>query len=73
MPLSARLTFSTSRACSSGEKFLCTTPMPPSRAIVTAVRHSVTVSIAALRIGMFSLRSRVMRVRTSASDGRKSA
>ncbi len=72
MPLSARLTLSTSRPCSSGVKFLCTMPSPPSRAIVTAARHSVTVSIALERMGMLSVSSRVRRVRTSASAGRNS-
>ena len=73
MPLSARLTRDTSSAWSWGDKFLWRMPRPPARAIVTAVRHSVTVSIAAERIGMFSSMPRVMRVRTSASFGRKSA
>ena len=52
MPLSARLTLVTSRACSAGGMFLCMTPSPPERAIVTAVRHSVTVSIALETIGI---------------------
>ena len=70
IPLSARLTFSTSRACSSMARFLCTMPMPPSRAMAMAARASVTESIAALRSGMFMVSFRVSRVRTSTSAGR---
>ncbi len=47
IPLSARFTRSTSRACSSIDRFLWMMPIPPSRAIVMAVRLSVTESIAA--------------------------
>ena len=59
MPLSARFTRSTSRACSSGGRFLWRMPIPPSRAMVMAVLASVTESIAAERNGMFSSISRV--------------
>ncbi len=47
--------------------------MPPSRAMVTAVRHSVTVSIALDAMGIASSSPRVRRERVSASRGRKSA
>ena len=73
MPLSARFTFSTWVACSSAVRFLWMMPMPPSRAMMTAVRHSVTVSMALDTMGMRSSRPRVSRVLTSASLGRKSA
>ena len=72
MPLSARLTFSTSRACSPSGRFLCTMPMPPSRAMAMAARASVTESIAALSSGMLRSSFRVRRVRTSTSAGRTS-
>ena len=45
------------------------TPMPPACAMAIAIAASVTVSIAEATIGMFSEISRVMRVRTSTSDG----
>ncbi len=45
-PVSAFLTFVTSSTCSAMVKFLCTIPMPPSRAMQIAVAASVTVSIA---------------------------
>ena len=53
MPLSDRFTRSTSDACSSIERFLWMTPMPPCCAIAIASPDSVTVSIAALAIGTF--------------------
>src|SRR3954452_1242872 len=59
MPLSDRLTRSTSEACSSIDRFLWMTPMPPCCAIAIARRDSVTVSIAALASGTFS---RILRV-----------
>ena len=43
--------------------------MPPSRAIATASRVSVTVSIAALTMGRLMLMCRVRSVRTSVSRG----
>ena len=48
IPDSDFLTFCTSMACSSMDMFLWIMPMPPSRAMVMAVRCSVTVSMAAL-------------------------
>ena len=72
IPLSARFTRSTSRACSPGVRFLWTMPSPPSRAIVMAARASVTESIAALTSGMVSSISASRRVRVSTSLGRTS-
>ena len=63
MPLSDRLTRSTSDACSSIDRFLWMTPMPPCCAIAIASRDSVTVSIAALASGTFRRMLRVNRVR----------
>ena len=51
IPLSERLTRSTSEACSSMDRFLWMMPMPPCCAIAMASRDSVTVSIAALASG----------------------
>ena len=65
MPLSDRFTRSTSDACSSIDRFLWMTPMPPCCAIAIASRDSVTVSIAALASGTFSRMLRVRRVLTS--------
>ena len=48
MPLSDRLTRSTSAACSSIDRFLWMTPRPPCCAMAMARPDSVTVSIAAL-------------------------
>ena len=59
MPLSDRLTRSTSDACSSIDRFLWMTPMPPCCAIAIARRDSVTVSIAALRSGTLTRMLRV--------------
>ena len=50
-PLSKRLTRKTSAACSTGGRFLWTTPSPPDCAMTTAIADSVTVSIAAETIG----------------------
>ena len=47
IPLSDRFTRSTSAAWRSIDMFLCSTPMPPARAIAIAISLSVTVSIAA--------------------------
>jgi hypothetical protein len=58
-PLSERFTMSTCIACRSIDMFLCSTPMPPARAIATAISASVTVSIAAETNGMFSSMRRV--------------
>ncbi len=59
IPLSARLTFLTSFACSAIDMFLCNTPIPPSRAIAIAIALSVTVSIAADTIGILIVMFRV--------------
>ncbi len=65
MPLSERLTRSTSEACSSIVRFLWITPRPPCCAIAIASRDSVTVSIAALSSGTLSRMLRVSWVETS--------
>ena len=52
IPLSDRLTLSTSEACSSIVRFLWITPIPPSRARAMARRVSVTVSMAAESSGI---------------------
>ena len=54
-PFSERFTLSTSSACASIDIFLWMIPIPPCLAIAIAMRCSVTVSIPALIIGMFSL------------------
>ena len=54
MPLWLRFTRSTSVTCSATERFRCTIPMPPCRAIAMARGASVTVSMAADTIGMLS-------------------
>ena len=69
MPLSERLTRSTSDACSSIVRFLCTMPMPPCCAIAMARRDSVTVSMAALTSGTFRRMFRVRCVLTSTAWG----
>ncbi len=69
-PLSKRLTFATSAACSAGAMFLCTMPMPPSCASAIARRDSVTVSMAAESSGMLSWIDRVRRVERLTSRGR---
>ena len=71
-PFSLRLTFSTSRACCSTDRFLWTMPIPPSWASAMASAASVTVSIGADTSGMFSSIVRVSRVCVSASAGVKS-
>jgi hypothetical protein len=48
------------------------TPSPPSRAMAMAMSASVTVSMAAERIGMLSQSRRVSRVLTETSLGRTS-
>src|SRR5690349_6558995 len=73
MPLSERLTRSTSEACSSTERFLWMTPKPPCCAIAMASRDSVTVSIAALASGTASRMFRVSRVEMSTFVGPTSA
>ena len=69
MPLSDRLTRSTSAACRSIDMFLCRTPIPPARAMAIAISDSVTVSIAAETSGTFSLISRVKREAVLTSRG----
>src|SRR5688572_20063695 len=69
IPLSERLTRSTSAACSSIDRFLWITPRPPICAMAIARPDSVTVSIAALRIGTLSRMRRVSRVETSTWAG----
>ena len=54
-PFSERFTLSTSSACCSIVIFLWMIPIPPSLAIAIAMRESVTVSIAAVMIGVLSL------------------
>ena len=69
MPLSERFTLSTSSAWASMVRFLWMTPRPPCWASAMAIRESVTVSIAALRSGMFRGIFRVSRVEMSTSEG----
>ena len=54
-PFSERFTLSTSSACASIDIFLWMIPIPPCLAIAIAMRCSVTVSIAALIIGIFNV------------------
>ncbi len=61
IPLSLRLTRSTSAACRSMAMFLWRTPIPPARAIAIAISDSVTVSMAAETSGMLSGMVRVKR------------
>src|SRR5438105_733221 len=70
MPLSDFLTLSTSAAWSAGESTRWMIPIPPSRAIAMASRASVTVSMAALTMGMLIVMRRVNRVRVSVSAGK---
>ena len=56
-PASNFLTLATSAACCSRLRFLWMMPMPPSWAMAMARRASVTVSMAADRIGSLSFRS----------------
>jgi len=69
IPLSLRLTLSTSAACRSADMFLCSTPMPPERAIAMAMSASVTVSMAAETSGMFRGMERVRRLLVETSLG----
>ncbi len=69
IPDSERLTRSTSAAWARGSMFLCTTPMPPARAMAMAISDSVTVSMAADRKGICSWMLRVSRVPVSMSRG----
>ena len=71
-PFSLRFTMSTCSAWAPMDMFLWMMPMPPSRAMAMAMRYSVTVSMAALIRGMFSLILRVSWVCRSMSAGRTS-
>ena len=68
-PLSDRFTRSTSSAWRSMDMFLWMMPIPPSRAMVIAIRLSVTVSMAAEMSGMASSIRLVRRVRRSVLAG----
>ncbi len=69
MPDSNFFTRRTCSACSSGSKLRWMTPMPPACAMAIAILASVTVSMAEAISGMLSGIERVMRERTSTSDG----
>jgi len=69
MPLSLRLTRSTSSACRSMDMLRWTIPMPPCCASAIARWDSVTVSMAAETTGIFNEIWRVRRVRVSTSAG----
>ncbi len=69
MPLSERLTRSTSEACSSTVMFLWMMPTPPCCAIAMARRDSVTVSIAELSSGTCRRMLRVNAEPTSTALG----
>ena len=68
-PCSLRFTLSTCAACSAMVIFLWITPIPPSRASAMAILASVTVSMAAERMGIFSLILLVSWMDKSASLG----
>ena len=70
IPLTERLTMSTSLHCSWMLMFLWMMPMPPSSAMALAMAASVTVSMAALSSGTFSRRVRVSRVAMLTCVGR---
>ncbi len=65
IPASLRFTLSTSSAWASTGRFLWTMPIPPSWARAMASRDSVTVSMAAERMGMLRSIPRQTRVRRS--------
>ena len=69
MPLSLRFTRSISAACRSIDMFLCTTPIPPARAMAIAISLSVTVSIAAAISGTLSVMPVVNRLTVLTSFG----
>ena len=69
IPLSLRLTRSTSAAWRSTVMFLWSTPMPPARAIAMAISASVTVSMAAETSGMLRGMVRVKRLLVETSRG----
>jgi hypothetical protein len=72
IPASERFTLRTMAAWASMERFLWMTPSPPSRAMAMAISASVTVSMAAERMGMLRKRRLVSRVLTETSLGRTS-
>ena len=69
IPASDRLTTSTCWAWSSMARLRCSTPTPPLRAMATAIRASVTVSMAEETSGILRLILLVIRVLVSASLG----
>ena len=69
IPDSERLTLSTSDAWAAMVMFLWMIPMPPSWAMAMARWASVTVSMAAERMGTLSVMERVRRVWMSTSEG----
>ena len=69
MPDSLRLTRSTWSAWSAIERFRCTTPRPPCRAMAMAIRDSVTVSMAADSNGVLTVIRFEIREEVSASEG----
>ncbi|CAB4690219.1 unannotated protein [freshwater metagenome] len=69
MPLWLRFTFCTSAAWSSMERLRWMTPMPPSRAMATAIGASVTLSIAADTSGTARLMSRANTAAVSTESG----
>ena len=69
MPLSWRLTLSTSSAWPSMDMLRWMMPMPPCWARAMAIRDMVTVSMAALTMGMLRVMWRLSRVATEASAG----
>ena len=69
IPDSERFTLSTSATWCAIERFRWTIPMPPARASAIARRASVTVSIAAETIGIWSVIEGVKRVTVETSFG----
>src|SRR5258706_15994554 len=69
MPLSERFTLSTSLACCSMLRLRWMIPRPPCWAIAIAMCDSVTVSMAALTMGIFRLMLRVSWVWVVAGGG----
>src|SRR5215469_13303918 len=69
MPASDRFTMSTCCAWSSTDRLRCSTPAPPWRAMATAIRASVTVSMAAETSGTRSVMRRLSEAGVSASPG----
>ena len=69
IPASDRFTMSACCACSSTDRLRCSTPTPPCRAMATAIRASVTVSMAEEISGTRSRIRRLSRAVVSASAG----